>query len=175
MTGEESNFLTTWCRIQRTQLDANELLGSCDVCADNSTLRTCNRDPSKATDINNSYLTWQFIRPAGHFSHLFITTNNASGCAKSIGGDYWKVTLRGPSVLTASVFDLRNGSYEAVFLPVKAGRYKVDIILVYSHMCEETSTVVKPRPGSYSHLGTSPFFLCRMTILKSKVKLQTTL
>lgn len=157
MTVEESNFLRTWCRIQRAQLDANELLGSCDVCVDNVISKTCNHDPRGATDTKNSYLTWQFIRPAGHFSHLFITTKNASGCTKSTGGDYWKVSLKGPSIVSASVFDLRNGSYEAVFLPVKAGRYKVVIILIYS-LCK-ISAVMEPRE-SYSNLGTSLSCLC---------------
>ena len=124
---------------------------------DNVISKTCNHDPRGATDTKNSYLTWQFIRPAGHFSHLFITTKNASGCTKSTGGDYWKVSLKGPSIVSASVFDLRNGSYEAVFLPVKAGRYKVVIILIYS-LCK-ISAVMEPRE-SYSNLGTSLSCLC---------------
>lgn len=133
MTTEETNFLKTWCRIQQSQLDVNKLLGTCRHCVGNIPRSpTCDRTPSQKTDIRYSYVSWKDIQPAGDFSRIFINTRNSSNQEKSNGGDYWRVFLNGPSFLSATVFDLGNGTYEAVFLPVVAGRYKLDVILVYT-------------------------------------------
>ena len=102
---------------------------------------------SNATASTISY--WD-IRPAGEFSRFFIQSRTSDGGAKTIGGDWWRVYLRGPSFLAATVFDHRNGSYEALFLIMEPGIYKVRIYLDYS-LCDG----LKDPPRDWFIQGTS--------------------
>lgn len=43
--------------------------------------------------------------------------------------------LKGPSSLTGTVFDLRNGVYEVLFLVMEAGEYKIEARLDYT-LCD---------------------------------------
>ena len=129
MNDDEADFLRTWAKVQRTQLEVGELLGSCQKCMEN---KCRNPDPYEKTDVKASYISGRVIEASGDFSRVFIRTKNASGYLRTTGGDGWQVYLKGPSILTASVFDLGNGTYEVVFLPVVPGQYKLYASLIYT-------------------------------------------
>lgn len=146
MDDVEADFLRTWARIQRSQLDVNELLGPCKHCTVNECTQ---RDSYQRTDVKASCISDQIIQPSGDFSRVFIKTKNASGYYRMSGGDGWQVYLKGPSVLTATVFDLRNGTYEVVFLPVVPGKYKLYANLIYT-----TCLGISKPPETHKSLGT---------------------
>ena len=147
MNDDEADFLRTWARVQRTQLDVGELLGSCKKCIDNN----CNNlDPYEKTDVKGSYIFGQDIQASGDFSRVFIKTKNGSGFHRTTGGDGWQVYLKGPSILTASVFDLGNGTYEVVFLPVVPGEYRLYANLIYT-----ACIGMKKPPEAHRSLGKS--------------------
>ncbi|XP_028396335.1 uncharacterized protein LOC114520297 [Dendronephthya gigantea] len=129
MNDDEADFLRTWARIQRTQLDVTELLGSCTECVEQ---KCRNINPHEKTDVKTSYISKQVIQPSGDFSRVYIKTKNANGSYRVSGGDGWQVYFKGPSYLTSSVFDLGNGTYEVVFLPVVPGEYKLYAYLIYT-------------------------------------------
>ena len=145
MNDDESDFLRTWAKVQRTQLDVGELLGPCKTCID----RKCKPpSPYQTTNAKTSYIFQEKIQPSGDFSRVFIKTRNATGFYRNSGGDGWQVYLKGPSILTGNVFDLGNGSYEVVFLPAVAGKYKLYANLIYS-----ACIGIKNPPDTYKRLG----------------------
>ena len=75
------------------------------------------------------------IRPAGEFSKIFIQSRTSDNRTKTIGGDSWRVYVRGPSSIAATVFDHNNGTYEALFLIMEPGVYQLMIYLDYS-LCD---------------------------------------
>lgn len=129
MNDDEANFLRTWARVQRTQLDLREITGTCEKCVANKCPII---NPYQRTDVRTSYVTNEVIQRSGDFSRVYIRTKNASGYYRTTGGDGWQVYIKGPSISTATVFDLRNGTYEIVFLPVVSGQYTLFAYLIYT-------------------------------------------
>ncbi|XP_046847922.1 uncharacterized protein LOC124441482 [Xenia sp. Carnegie-2017] len=129
MNDDEANFLRTWARVQRTQLDLREITGTCEKCVENKCPII---NPYQRTDVMTSYVTNEVIQRSGDFSRVYIRTKNASGYYRTTGGDGWQVYIKGPSISTATVFDLRNGTYEIVFLPVVSGQYTLFAYLIYT-------------------------------------------
>lgn len=84
------------------------------------------------TDPDLSYISDAEIKPAGHFSKVYIQTVTILNHTKTFGGDAWRVRVKGPSDLIASVYDLENGTYQAVFLPMEPGTYSLQIALDYT-------------------------------------------
>ena len=89
-----------------------------------------NRSSANASDV-----TFWDIRPAGEFSKIFIQSRTSDNRTKTIGGDSWRVYVRGPSSIAATVFDHNNGTYEALFLIMEPGVYQLMIYLDYS-LCD---------------------------------------
>lgn len=145
MNDDEADFLRTWARIQRTQLDLTELLGPCMKCVEQKCKNTNSREK---TDAKASYISRHNIQPIGDFSRVYIKTKNANGSYRVSGGDGWQVYLKGPSYLTSSVFDLGNGTYEVVFLPVVPGEYKLYAYLIYT-----ACTGIRKPPEAQTSLG----------------------
>ena len=52
--------------------------------------------------------------------------------SKTFGGDSIRVIFRGPETISASVFDLQNGSYDALALLRSPGFYHVQVLLEYT-------------------------------------------
>lgn len=76
------------------------------------------------------------VAPAGQFSHIRIESRDMLGNLKLYGGDSWRVTLRNPEATIATdVFDLNNGSYEALTLIMEPGMYELDLRLDYT-LCD---------------------------------------
>ncbi|XP_068682072.1 uncharacterized protein [Montipora foliosa] len=84
------------------------------------------------TDATKSYLTRWDIRPAGQFSRFDIQSATQDNLDKKIGGDSWRVHIRGPSSLSPTVIDHNNGTYQVTFLALEPGKYDVEVVLEYS-------------------------------------------
>ena len=89
-----------------------------------------NRSNAATSDI-----IFKDIRPAGEFSKIFIQSKTSDNRTKLIGGDTWRVYVRGPTSIVATVFDHNNGTYEALFLITEPGVYQLMIYLDYS-LCD---------------------------------------
>ncbi|KAJ7374436.1 hypothetical protein OS493_007542 [Desmophyllum pertusum] len=87
------------------------------------------------SNATTSDVIFKDIRPAGEFSKIFIQSKTSDHRTKLIGGDTWRVYVRGPSSVAATVFDHNNGTYEALFLITETGVYKLLIYLDYS-LCD---------------------------------------
>lgn len=104
-----------------------------------SILKPCEHDmlwkTKRATHQQTNIVTSSFttdVKPAREFSSIYIHTKAISGIDKTVGGDAWRVYIRGPSALVAKVIDYNNGSYEALFLVQEPGIYTVYVILDFS-------------------------------------------
>ena len=69
------------------------------------------------------------FKKTGEFSKIAIQSRTGDGRPKSIGGDTWRVFIRGADRLTPFVSDLNNGVYEAKFIAMQPGFYKAEIVL----------------------------------------------
>ena len=125
-----TQFERNWCRERTMRTDWRAYTQWCpgyarhwayDVWADNF-----------RTHPNLSYISGAEIKPAGHFSKVYIQTVTILNHTKTFGGDTWRVRVKGPSNLTASVYDLENGTYQAVFLPLEPGNYSLEVVLDYT-------------------------------------------
>lgn len=128
------DFRSEWFRQRRARVDWRSMIRPC---IDNlpwglvkNQWGKTNRSSAAASEI-----VYQGIKPAGEFSKIFIQSKTVNNQTKLIGGDTWRVYLRGPSSVAATVFDHQNGTYEALFLLTEPGIYQVLIFLDYS-LCD---------------------------------------
>ena len=128
------DFRSEWFRQRRARLDWRSMI---QPCIDNlpwglvkNQWGKTNRSSAAASEI-----VYQEIKPAGEFSKIFIQSKTVNNQTKLIGGDTWRVYLRGPSSVAATVFDHQNGTYEALFLLTEPGIYQLLIFLDYS-LCD---------------------------------------
>ena len=87
------------------------------------------------TNASTSEIIFQDIRPAGEYSKIFIQSKTSDNITKVIGGDSWRVYVRGPANIAATLFDHNNGTYEALFLIMEPGIYQLLVYLDYS-LCD---------------------------------------
>ena len=126
------NFKLSWCKMRMHRYDWRNVIGRClqhmkwDAKPLNAKLQT---------EAHKSYVKEMDIRPAGFFSKIYIQSVSVKNVNKTTGGDSWRVNIRGPSNMAATVYDLTNGLYKAVFLPQEPGKYWAEIILDYT-LCE---------------------------------------
>lgn len=126
-----AEFLKHWCRERHAGLDWEAMLSPCaDQIAWNSP-----RSKEDATDPNTSVISLWDIRPVGEYSRFSIRSQTVEGHPKRRGGDTWRVVLRGPSSISPTVIDHKNGTYEALFLVMEAGVYTMNITLDFT-FCE---------------------------------------
>ncbi|XP_068729808.1 uncharacterized protein [Montipora capricornis] len=127
-------FMKQWCRIRRLRVDWEQMLKPCKGhLAWEGKLRE--REHEFRTDPDGSYISLWDIRPCGEFSRLSIRTVTKTGNEKKIGGDSWRVQLKGPASVAGTVFDHMNGTYEVVFLITEPGDYQVEATLDHS-LCD---------------------------------------
>ncbi|XP_067031126.1 uncharacterized protein [Acropora muricata] len=126
------DFKLSWCRMRMHRYDWKNVIGRClkFMAWDGKQLNA-----EFQTKAAKSYIKQLDIRPAGFFSKIYIQSVSLRSENKTIGGDAWRVNIRGPVNMAATVFDMNNGVYEAVFLPQEPGKYWAEIILDYS-LCE---------------------------------------
>ena len=125
-------FQENWCRIHRARVDVDSILKPCFY---NISWNGDSPNRQLQTDAGKSFISLFEIRPAGQFSRFSIQTRTSNGELKLIGGDSWRVLLRGPATVSPTVFDHGNGTYEFLTLVMDPGVYKLDITLDYS-LCD---------------------------------------
>ena len=125
---EDQEFKRQWLRMLKARVDWKAFLAPC---LGNTEWNKTNPGWGKAneTSAEKSFIDFMDIRPAGQFSRIFIQTRTKDGKNKTIGGDFWKVTMSGPARITATIFDHGNGTYEALVLFLDNGIYNVDAFL----------------------------------------------
>ena len=129
-SADDYSFRDSMCKERKYLMNWEEILAPCkEHFQDNNLARTL------ATDASISRIVSQVIRPVGDYSKITIQTYDKSGRAKSIGGDEWRVSIRGPSEIEAIVRDMENGQYETSFLLLEAGLYKVEFTL-HDTLCD---------------------------------------
>lgn len=128
------DFRRDWSRQRRARVDWQEILRPCH---DNTAWGQVKDGWGKLnrSNANTSDTIFKDIRPAGEFSKIFIQSRTSDNRTKTIGGDTWRVYVRGPSSVVVTVFDHNNGTYEALFLISEPGVYQVIIYLDYS-LCD---------------------------------------
>ena len=128
------DFRHDWLRQRRARVDWENII---KPCVDNVAWGLVKEHWGKAnrSTITTSHIIFQDIRPAGEFSKIFIQSKTSDNRTKLIGGDTWRVYVRGPASITATVFDHNNGTYEALFLITEPGVYQLMIYLDYS-LCD---------------------------------------
>ena len=128
------DFRHDWLRQRRARVDWKNII---KPCVDNVAWGLVKEHWGKAnrSTVTTSHIIFQDIRPAGEFSKIFIQSKTSDNRTKLIGGDTWRVYVRGPASITATVFDHNNGTYEALFLITEPGVYQLMIYLDYS-LCD---------------------------------------
>ena len=128
------DFRRDWSRVRRARVDWQEILRPC---YDNTAWGQVKDGWGKLnrSNANTSDVMFKDIRPAGEFSKIFIQSRTSDNRTKTIGGDTWRVYVRGPSSVVVTVFDHNNGTYEALFLITEPGVHQVIIYLDYS-LCD---------------------------------------
>ncbi|XP_068704449.1 uncharacterized protein [Montipora foliosa] len=128
------DFSRDWLRQRRARVDWKSIIKPCfdnmEWGLEKNHWGKGNRSSGRASQV-----VYQDIRPAGEFSKIFIQSRTADNRTKTIGGDAWRVYVRGPSSVGATVFDHANGTYEALFLLTEPGNYQLKIYLDYS-LCD---------------------------------------
>ena len=128
------DFQHEWLRQRRARVDWKNII---KPCADNMAWGSVKEHWGKTNRSNatTSDIIFKDIRPAGEFSKIFIQSKTSDNRTKLIGGDTWRVYVRGPTSIAATVFDHNNGTYEALFLITEPGLYELMIYLDYS-LCD---------------------------------------
>lgn len=123
------DFKLAWCQSRIRRYDWKNEIGHClkYVPWDATPL-----DEKFQTRASKSYVKRMDIKPAGFFSRIYIQSVSVENLNKTFGGDSWRVDIRGPSSIAATVYDKSNGLYEAVFLIEEPGLYRAEIVLDYS-------------------------------------------
>ena len=128
------DFQHEWLRQRRARVDWKNII---KPCADNMAWGLVKDHWGKTNRSNatTSDIIFKDIRPAGEFSKIFIQSKTSDNRTKLIGGDTWRVYVRGPTSIVATLFDHNNGTYEALFLITEPGVYQLMIYLDYS-LCD---------------------------------------
>ena len=123
------DFKLAWCQMRMQRYKWKNTIGHClkHVPWDATPL-----DEKFKTRASKSYVKHMDIKPAGFFSRISIQSVSVENLNKTFGGDFWRVDIRGPSNMAATVYDKNNGFYEAVFLIEEPGHYRAEIVLDYS-------------------------------------------
>lgn len=93
----------------------------------------------------------------GEFSKVTLQTRTGDGRNKDVGGDTWRMFVRGGDRVTPFISDLNNGVYEAQFIVFQPGLYKVEVVLE-STLCEAFKDPPQDwlKRGKYDLKQTSP-------------------
>ena len=135
LTRYSNDFKISWCPIYEAKLDWQKYLAPCARHTNWGIEQAGWRNKKLKTSAANSYISKWDIRPAGEFSRFFIQSKTSSNNTKNIGGDSWRIHIKGASSVSVTVFDHNNGIYEVIFLLMEAGDYGVEITLDYT-LCD---------------------------------------
>ena len=123
-------FISQWCRIFKGRTDWKSILAPCAGFLTWESRKILKS--SLETDVGNSFVVMQDIRPAGEISRVFLKTRLKDGSDKTIGGDSWRVKINGTATINAHVTDHKNGTYEILFVCMDEGVYFAYIYLDYT-------------------------------------------
>ena len=154
-----NDFKTKWCRIHQAKLDWKKYLAPCAGHTKWGIEHAGWSNKKLKTSAANSFISKWDIRPAGEFSRFFIQSKTSSNYSKNIGGDSWRIHIKGTSSVSATIFDHNNGSYEVIFLLMEAGLYQIEINLDYT-LCDG----FKDPPADWYKKG---IILCSTAFLSS--------
>lgn len=128
------DFGRDWCRMRSARMDWERIR---EPCVGNTVYE--NNLPGwnveNRTNGKMSFLSSTDIRPAGQFSRIIIQSHTAQDIPKSVGGDYWRIFISGPTGFAPTVLDLGDGKYEILFLILHPGNYCLSAVLDHS-LCE---------------------------------------
>lgn len=119
------HFAAHLCRERNYRMDWRRIMKPCEKKMDFSTFIYSR----KRTNANISLVVAKEIRPAGDYSSFVIKTFDHNGKPKMIGGDTWRVYIKGKSTMESFVYDNLDGTYEVSFLLLEAGQYNVTAYL----------------------------------------------
>ena len=128
------DFRREWVRQRRARMDWQAIINPCHDNMAWGKVKAGWEKPNR-TNTSTSEIIFQDIRPAGEYSKIFIQSKTSDNITKVIGGDFWRVYVRGPANIAATLFDHNNGTYEALFLIMEPGIYQLLIYLDYS-LCD---------------------------------------
>ena len=121
-------------RQRRARMDWQAIINPCYDNMDWGKVKAGWERPNRI-NASTSEIIFQDIRPAGEYSKIFIQSKTSDNVTKVIGGDTWRVYVRGPENIAATLFDHNNGTYETLFLIMEPGIYQLFIYLDYS-LCD---------------------------------------
>ena len=158
--GSDERFYIDWIHENEARLDWSNRLAPCRDKMAWSPVKEWWHRPER-TDPQKSYISLWEINSAGEYSRIFIQSQTPKNNAKTIGGDSWRVKIRGPASLNSLIRDFANGTYEVKFLPVESGKYELSIFLEYT-LCDGTKD---PPPdwfikGMLLYICISVFMFC---------------
>lgn len=125
-------FQKDLCRDRWSQMDWQSILRPCRF---NTAFGKHKYDVQKRTSPKWSHTTSLHFEKTGEFSKVTLQTRTGDGRNKDVGGDTWRMFVRGGDRVTPFISDLNNGVYEAQFIVFQPGLYKVEVVLE-STLCE---------------------------------------
>lgn len=123
-------FEKNWCRERTLRTDWRAYTHSCPSYTRHWAFDVWSDDFK--TNPNLSYISGAEVKPAGHFSNVYIQSVTVLNRTKTFGGDAWRMRVTGQADIIASVHDMENGTYQATFLPMEPGTYSLKIVLDYT-------------------------------------------
>ncbi|XP_002167809.2 uncharacterized protein LOC100211432 isoform X1 [Hydra vulgaris] len=126
------SFQKTICHDRWSQMDWQSIIRPC---RHNNIFGKNVLDEKQRTSPKWSHTLGLHFQKTGEFSKIAIQSRTAEGRNKVIGGDTWRVFIRGADQLTPFVSDMNNGVYETKFIALQPGFYKAEIALE-SSLCE---------------------------------------
>ena len=142
------NLRYNWLRMHRARTDWRAMLAPCSDQLAWGTLKS-GWGKANRTSATNSYVSFMDVQPVGEFTRIFVQTRTVGGQKKRIGGDFWRVYFKGPANVAATVFDHKNGTYEAIALLMESGNYSVLAYLDYT-LCDG----LRDPPENWFRIGT---------------------
>ena len=135
VSGQASQWIDTFqktvCHQRWSQMDWLSILRPCRYKMDFGK----KIDEKERTSTKWSHTLGLHFERTGEFSKLAIQSRKSDGRNKKTGGDTWRVFIRGADSITPFISDLNNGVYEADFIAISPGFYKVEIVLE-STLCQ---------------------------------------
>lgn len=135
VSGQASQWIDTFqktvCHQRWAQMDWLSILRPCRYKMDFAK----KIDEKERTSTKWSHTLGLHFERTGEFSRLAIQSRKSDGRNKKLGGDTWRVFIRGADNITPFISDLNNGVYEADFIALSPGFYKVEIVLE-STLCQ---------------------------------------
>lgn len=130
---EKLFFMKYWDLQRRMRFDYNRLI---EPCKNNMKWQPlyAERTPYTMTSIKYSNVSLH-INPFGQYSRLTIETFSLMNTRKNIGGDSWRVFVKGESSVPVTMLDNIDGTYEASFLLLEPGEYRIELYLEYT-LCD---------------------------------------